>query len=136
MKQTLKQTRIIARYVRLVRKNLPCPHALKKKLIQDVKMNVRQYLQELPDCGYAEVEAHFGKPQTIAVSYIGDMDMQELVRTVYRRNRCLNVVFAIALLALALWSAVCIQAFFNHVGHANGYVESYIIDHSAQTPKD
>ena len=136
MKQTLKQKLIIARYVRLVRKHLPCPRGLKKKLIQDVKMNVRQYLQDFPDCGFAEIERHFGKPQTIAASYFGDMDMQELVRAVYRRNRRMNIVFTIALLVLVLWSVVCIRAFSHHVSHVNGYVGSYITDFSTEPPAD
>ena len=136
MKQILKQKLIIARYVRLVRRHLPCPRALKKKLILDLKVNARQHLQDFPDCGYAEIETHFGKPQTIAASYIGDMDMQELVRAVYRRNRRINIVFAIALFVLALWSAVCIRAFSHHVSHVNGYVGSYITDYSTEPPTD
>ena len=136
MKQTMKQELILARYVRLVHKYVPCPRVLKKKLIRDVKMNIRQYLQVHPDYGYAEVEAHFGKPQTIAASYIEDMDLQELVKAVHKRNRRLNVVLASASAVLVLWSAVCIYEFFDHVSHVNGFVESYIIDFSTEPPAD
>lgn len=130
MKQTIKQRFLLWRYVRRIRMCLPCPGTLKKKIISEIKMNIRQYMQEHPNAAVSQIEDHFGNPKTIVASYVADMDMVELVKAVHKRNKALRSVCACACAALILCTAYFIHEINRCIKRENDYVETYIVEFS------
>lgn len=134
--QVIKQRMALWRYLCQIRKCLPGPRVLKKAVIYEIGRNIGQYLQASPDADFSQIENHFGRPKDIAKSYIGDLDMQELVLSVHKRNQTVKVILGCASVVLLLWAVICARAIWNHYKDINGYAESYIIDLSTEPPAD
>ena len=82
----------IKTYCRNISRELYCPLAVKRQIMAAIRENIAAYLEENPDAGFEDVLKHFGTPQQIALSYIGEMDMPELVRRLNTRRSVLTVL--------------------------------------------
>ena len=82
----------IKEYCRSISRELYCSPAAKKQIMAAMRENIATYLEENPDAGFEDVLKHFGTPQQIALSYIGEMDMPELVRRLNTRRSVLTVL--------------------------------------------
>ena len=70
----------LKRYYRSIRKDLLCSYKMKKRIMQQIRESVDQFLEQNPDAEFDAVRLHFGEPQTIALSYIEDQDAPELLQ--------------------------------------------------------
>lgn len=82
----------IKKYCQSISRELYCPPATKKRILAAIKENIAAYLEENPDAVFEDIQKHFGTPQQIAVSYIGEMEMPELVRKLNVRRSILTVL--------------------------------------------
>lgn len=98
----------LKRYYRSIRKDLPCSYKMKKRIMQQIQESVGLFLEQKPNTDFAVVQLHFGEPQTIALSYIEDQDVPELLRKMRVKRKVIAIVAGTMALVLALWMAVVV----------------------------
>lgn len=96
MKKTEKAYR---RYLRQVRRMLPCPRRVRQTLLSPLENNLKEFLAEHPDADFAQLKAQFGEPETIAAAYVENTEIAELLKS-YRIGK--RIVLWIAIVALAV----------------------------------
>lgn len=112
----------LKRYYRNIRKDLPCSYKMKKRIMQQIRESVDQFLEQNPDADFDAVQLHFGEPQTIALSYIEDQDAPELLRRMRIRKKVLAIVAGTMALVLAVWMVAMVWAVINEQQTTGGHV--------------
>ena len=112
----------LKRYYRNIRKDLPCSYKMKKRIMQQIRESVDQFLEQNPDADFDAVQLHFGEPQTIALSYIEDQDAPELLRRMRIRKKVLAIVAGTMALVLAVWMVAMAWAVINEQQTTGGHV--------------
>ena len=64
-------------YYRQIRNNLYCSKKRKKRLLDELKTNIEESLEEKPNLTYGELLEIYGTPKEIADSYIESLDPEE-----------------------------------------------------------
>ena len=80
-------------YYRQIRNNLYCS---KKRLLDELKTNVEESLEENPNLTYGELLEIYGTPKEIADSYIESLDPEEYaedIRRIKRKKWMFGIVF-------------------------------------------
>lgn len=109
------------RYVHQVRHCMPCPFRMKKKIMERVKHNVKEYLAENSSANYQDLVDRFGTPQQIALSYVDDQNTAELLLTLRIKRKILRIVVATAILMVTMWVGVMAYEIYYNANIANGY---------------
>lgn len=103
------------RYRRKVLCLLPCAKRQKLAIIGGFNAALNDYIGTHPNADYAELQAHFGSPETVAASYVESAGTAELLRSLnIRRKVTIMIVTALMLmlvswLGLVTWGAVKMQ---------------------------
>ena len=74
-------------YYRQIRNNLYCSKKRKKRLLDELKTNVEESLEENPNLTYGELLEIYGTPKEIADSYIESLDPEEYAEDIRRIKR-------------------------------------------------
>ncbi len=83
-------------YYRQIRNNLYCSKKRKKRLLDELKTNVEESLEENPNLTYGELLEIYGTPNEIADSYIESLDPEEYaedIRRIKRKKWMFGIVF-------------------------------------------
>lgn len=120
--------RDLRHYYHSISSYLPCSTRLKKRILCEIRENVSMYRQDFPDADFSQIKAHFGLPQTIAASYIDDLDTPELLNALRIRKKIVSLVIGALLFVLLMWGIVVTAAYIQCVSVTNGFVESYIVE--------
>lgn len=100
--------RHLMKYLFAMRRNLPCSGKLKKKILTEIGMSVRTYLEENPAANYGEIEKRFGSPRQITCAYLDEMDHRLLEKELKLKNRVVKLIAAALLAALVMFGATLI----------------------------
>lgn len=111
----------LRRYHRKIRSFLPCSGKQKHRILADIQERISAFVEEHPACTFAEIEAHFGTPQTIAAACLESMDLKELLQTIRLRRRIISMITAATFAALILWAGCITAAYHEHIVDTNGY---------------
>ncbi len=68
----------LKRYYKEIDKALLCKKDEKKIFLDELKVSVKQYVEENNIDNISDVKKHFGLPQEIAYSFLGDIDITAL----------------------------------------------------------
>lgn len=116
----------LRRYYRTIRSYLPCTAKQKKRILDEIRERVNAYLEEYPEAGFAQIEARFGTPQTIAAAYVDDMDTPELLNVLRIRRKIVTAVASGVIAVILIWGIAVSVAYVEAHSQWNGYVENYI----------
>lgn len=97
------------KYLRAVRRQLPCGHREKRRYIVDLKLAVLPYMLLHPDATAEELCSRFGSPQSIADSYLSTADTSDLAKLHFQKRR-LELACASLFLVLVVGSSIVIRA--------------------------
>lgn len=117
-------------YYQCIYKSLPCSGIQKKRFLQDLKQSVDAYLSENPDIGFETIVSHFGTPQQITDTYIGEISTPELLQKLRLKKRIIRIVAVVAASIVLLWGTVVTVSLINEFNDADGciIVEAPIIE--------
>jgi predicted Fe-S protein YdhL (DUF1289 family) len=93
------------RYLRQIRRWLPCTPGKKQSILGRIRENIMQYLQENADPTFQDLQERFGDPQQIAAACVDEMGSMELLRDLRICRRIVTVVVAAAMAAVLIWAA-------------------------------
>ena len=75
----MQQAKHISRYIKNVKKVFPWGYPNKKKILKELKNNLKLFFNEHPDVSYEDLCLHFGTPD----SYIDDrMSLMKLINII------------------------------------------------------
>ena len=110
----------LKRYCRAVRRDLPCSGKLKQKILTEISMSVRTYLEENPSASYTEIENKFGTPQQITSAYLDEMDHQVLAKELKLKSKIVKIVATALIASLLMFAATLITVI--HDDKTPGYL--------------
>lgn len=113
----------LRRYYRQVKGWLPCSRKQKNYIMSEIRASVDAYLSENPNADFRRIEAHFGKPQTIASAYVDDLDTGSLLRSLRIRKRVMTTVSCTALALLLIWASGVAAVIAIHANESPAYIE-------------
>lgn len=93
----------VRRYLRRVRRWLPCSWRMKNRIMENIQANLEVFLEEHPDTNLSQLDEQFGIPQQIAATYIENVGTAELLRNLRVRRRIVGIVAGCAALIFAIW---------------------------------
>lgn len=116
----------LKRYYWEVSNLLPCNPKIKQTLMEEIKENIDQFLEEYPDADYDVIVQRFGTPQQIAASYLEEMDPQEVLKRLNSRERIAGIVtagIALCVLLCGIWVLLFAADVMKSV---DSYLEVYV----------
>lgn len=98
----------LRRYYRAIRRRLICPRALRRQTLENLQSNVAEYLEGHPGAAMADIEAHFGTPESFANDVLCTLEPQE-IRSYARKWKLVRILMVGAVAAALIWlTAICI----------------------------
>lgn len=88
------------KYIRRVLALIPCSLREKRWLRERITEAVEPY----SGLGYDEICEKLGKPETLAATYVEEMDTAELLKKLNLRKRVFTVIAAVALAVFVSWA--------------------------------
>ena len=85
------QNPALKRYIRSIRKILPCSGKMKKNIISQIRETIEDYLLQDPTADLETIQAHFGTPQEIAVHCVDGQDTFAQWKKIRNKKRILSV---------------------------------------------
>ncbi len=110
-------------YFRSIRSYLTCPRKQKKQILSELKTNIAAFLEENPQASFEAIASHFGSPQQIASTYLGDLTDAELLHKLQIRKKIVAIIAGVMAAILVIWLAVVGWAIINERKIANGGAE-------------
>ena len=99
--------RACARYLRQVRRLLPCARKEKDRITTPLRESLEGFSAETPEAREADVLERFGAPETVAASCLENMETKGVLRRMQLRRRMVMAVTSVALAMLVSWG--CFQ---------------------------
>ena len=101
-----KNESALKKYYQEISMWLPCSCKEKKRILQNIKTNMNDYLINNPEASIQDIENHFGSAKMIASCYIDITDRDSILQSL--RNRKINKRFILATAAaiILLWGCV------------------------------
>ena len=85
------QNPALKRYIRSIRKILPCSGKMKKNIISQISETIEDYLLQDPTADLETIQAHFGTPQEIAEHCMDEQDTFAQWKKIRNKKRILSV---------------------------------------------
>lgn len=83
----MQQTKHISRYIKNVKKIFPWGYPNKRKLLKELKYNLKLFFSEHPDVSYDDLCIHFGTPDSYIDDRMSLYSSDELRRSVQMKKR-------------------------------------------------
>lgn len=94
---------IIRSYIKRAGKN--CPYSFKRKLMEDLKSNLYDYIDENPNASYSDIVEHFGLPEKFSDEYILAMD-DDTRKKLISKNKWLKLALSIGVTIFVIIATV------------------------------
>ena len=101
--------RAARRYLRAVRRLLPCSRGMKNEIMAPLRNGVGDYLERYPQAGMDQIKTQFGEPMNVAVACLDNLDMAALLKRYHMRRKILAATAAALAAALMLWAGMVIN---------------------------
>lgn len=124
------------RYLRQVKRGLPCSRPEKRRYLTELEVDVAAYLQGCPDASVEDLYRNFGEPKAVAKEFMAQLSPEQLSRKMsVKRKILVGVISIMAILAIVLGALACYYA-----DSIDKFVNGYFIDAidelpSADTPE-
>lgn len=118
--------KLARRYCRRVRGRLPVGGPKKREFLETLHQRVLEFLHESERADAAAVEARFGSPDAIALSFLEQMSYAELTCKIRFRNRVIAAVLAVAFAAVMGLALTFHQMIEYNKNRHDGYIETDI----------
>ena len=108
----MQQAKHISRYIKNVKKVFPWGYPNKKKILRELKYNLKTFFNDHPDVSYDDLCLHFGTPDSYIDDRMSLYSPDELRRSVHMKKRkyiILGVIIFIIIIAL-----ICSIIFVTH----------------------
>ena len=120
--------RAARRYLRAVRRLLPCSRGMKNEIMAPLRSSVGDYLERYPQAGMDQIKTQFGEPMDVAVACLDSLDMAALLKRYHMRRKILAATAAALAAALVLSARGIIDAGMEDYNNFHGHLVIEIVD--------
>lgn len=120
----MQQAKHISRYIKNVKKIFPWGYPNKRKLLKELKYNLKLFFSEHPDVSYEDLCIHFGTPDSYIDDRMSLYSPDELHKSVQMKKRKYIIIGLIILIIIIAFICGAI------------YIQRDIAEHSASTISD
>lgn len=121
--------RAVKKYLRQIRRLIPCSGNEKRQILAGISQSVENYLAENPQADWATFQSHFGTPEQITATYIDGMEAVEIMNKFKKKKIIVGVVAGALVLALVIWLVAVASAWWIANKETTGnYYEVEIIE--------
>ncbi len=99
-----KRTGNIARYLRRIKRKLVGAPEERQRLLTDLQNSIDEYTETNPDASFADIEAHFGTPATIAADFALQAGPSFVKK--HKRKKILQYLLIVLLVAVTVFAIV------------------------------
>lgn len=96
----MQQAKHISRYIKNVKKVFPWGYPNKKKILRELKYNLKLFFSEYPDVSYEDLCIHFGTPDSYIDDRMSLYSPDELRRSVQMKKRKYIIIGLIILIII------------------------------------
>lgn len=114
------------RYCREVKLLLPGGFRRKRKLMKGLRDSLVRYLEDVAEADYSVIVRHFGTPAQIAVSYMEEMEPQEVLRELNVRKKIVRILVISMTSIVLLWGVGVLISAVDFANSTGGYFDVYI----------
>ncbi len=115
----------IEAYVTEIKKILICPTSEQNRIIDDIKNNILDFVDENNITDIDKVYEHFGDPKDIAGQFLEDVEPGKIKKAVNIRK----VLIVVAIVILAMLAVTLIVTIINSYNSVNGhYVDNAVVE--------
>ena len=114
------------RYCREVRALLPGGFRQKRKLMKGLRDSLSRYLEDAAESDYGAIVRRFGLPTQIAVSYMEEMEPQEVLRSMNIRRKIVGIIAAGVIVIVLLWGISILVSAIDFANSMGGHIEVII----------
>lgn len=75
--------------------------------MKQIRETVNTFILQNPEADFEAIQAQFGQPKDIAISYVENMGTAEVLKGLRVRRRVLTIILATVLALLVSWS-ICV----------------------------
>ena len=123
----------LAGYYKQIKRNLAASGEDQKAIMNHLERNVRDYIDENPDCQFEDVVNHFGTAEAFAAEYLSGMEDQEMIRRIRKSKWIkLTIIFA-AIAAVAVIAVGTVAITLENSRSAIYYRKNGIVDKGIAT---
>jgi hypothetical protein len=116
-------------YIQAVKKQLPIPNGMSKKLLDELGGSVDEYVQDNPNATMDELAARFGDPETIADEYISALDKDRLKAEIKKSRLIKRAIITIAIVLIIAILTTFTVKIIQSESNVPRYRDVNIIDH-------
>lgn len=110
------------RYCREVRRKIPVGGKEKRLFMRTLHQRVEEFLNETEHTDFAAFEKAFGSPETIALSFWGEMSYPKIAKKIRFRNWVIAIVASLAILVLVSHQIAIHKMIEENRNQANGTI--------------
>ncbi len=114
MKKTDRAKRAAKRYLREVRRNLPCSFLTKRELLLRIQDSLTDFAEERPHASYEDIIEHFGQPTDVADAYFAGLPADQLRKALQTARFVRRVLIVVCVLAMLLFGITLGVAFYEN----------------------
>lgn len=120
----VNQRHALKRYIRSIRRVLPCCRKMKKSIISQLNQSIKDFLVQHPNADADMLQAHFGTPQQIAATCIDVQNTPAMLKKYSLKKRVQAItVSTMATLILTLSGYIAFDAYLD-----TGYETKYVVE--------
>ncbi len=112
----------LKQYFKQIKLLLPIYGKEEKVFINDLKKAVDAYVEEHPDCTYADILERFEEPAEVVYNYIASLDQHALCKRISLRKTIKRAIIIVVIAAVATFA---VRIFLHYASYIEGK-ESYI----------
>ena len=98
----MKRNTFADKYLKAVKRELVCPHSLRKRSLDQLKTSLDEFLEDHPAATEADITEQFGSPADFANAFLASLDEEELKKQLKKSKRVWVIVIATCIIALLL----------------------------------
>lgn len=118
--------REVNRYLREVSRCLPCTRRTKKRIINQMRIDITRYMDENPIDDCRTFQNHFGTPMQIASAYVEEMDTKALLHDLILHQKISKMVAAGILAVVLLWGVAVSAALVKELTRPDSEISTNI----------
>lgn len=127
----VESNREVRKYIKEIRKGIPCGGMQKKRVVERVKVSIREYVTKTPNPSYNDLLLRFGSPEEIAVSCVEEQEANELIHNLQIRRKIVMIIASLAFVIILVWGIVVACAYCENRSDNDGYIERIVSEDTA-----
>ena len=114
------------KYCREVAYWLPCSGKLKKRILEELRISVVEFISDYPNVSYGDIVSRFGMPKEIAYAYVEEQNSDELLHRLAWRHKITKIACMMAALLVLVWVFVVGVSMIIFADGESGDLHTYI----------